>query len=66
MAMELADMIPDSRLTIIPHAGHLVNIERPRDFNEAVSGFILGVRSRHTETAPRDASETGITERLLG
>ncbi len=50
MAMELADLILDSRLTIIPHAGHLINIERPRDFNEAVIGFILGVRSRRTET----------------
>lgn len=46
MAMELADLIPDARLTIIPYAGHLVNIERPRHFNEAVVGFLREVQGR--------------------
>jgi 3-oxoadipate enol-lactonase len=43
MAMEFAGIIADARLATIPHVGHLVNIERPRDFNEAVIGFIGGV-----------------------
>ena len=32
--------IPDSRLVIIPGAGHLVNLEQPEAFNEAVRAFL--------------------------
>jgi pimeloyl-ACP methyl ester carboxylesterase len=41
MAREIASMIPGAELTIIPGAGHLVNIEKPAEFDAAVIGFIL-------------------------
>ncbi len=32
----LADMIPDSNISIIPFAGHAVMLEQPKEFNKAV------------------------------
>lgn len=40
MAKELAAEIPGAELTVIDDAGHLVNIERPAEFNAAVLGFL--------------------------
>ena len=40
MARELAAEIPGAELTIIDDAGHLVNIEKPAEFNAAVLGFL--------------------------
>jgi 3-oxoadipate enol-lactonase len=40
MCRELAAMIPGAELTIIADAGHLVNIEKPAEFNAAAIGFI--------------------------
>jgi 3-oxoadipate enol-lactonase len=40
MAREIARRIPGARLTIIGNAGHLVNIEEPAAFNEAVLAFL--------------------------
>ena len=40
MCGEIAARIPGARLTVIPDAGHLVNIERPEEFNTAAVGFI--------------------------
>jgi 3-oxoadipate enol-lactonase len=40
VARGLASQIPGARLTIIPDAGHLVNIEKPAEFNAAAIGFI--------------------------
>jgi pimeloyl-ACP methyl ester carboxylesterase len=31
---------PGASLTIVPDAGHLVNIEKPAEFNAAAIGFI--------------------------
>ncbi len=45
MCRELASMIPGARLTVIPDAGHLVNIERPAEFNAAAAGFIRAASS---------------------
>jgi 3-oxoadipate enol-lactonase len=42
MCREIAEKIPGAKLTVIPDAGHLVNIERPEDFNRAAVGFIRG------------------------
>jgi len=44
MARELTAEIPGAELTIIDDAGHLVNIERPLEFNEAALSFL----HRHT------------------
>lgn len=40
MAKEIADEIPGAVLTVIADAGHLVNIEKPDEFNTAVLGFL--------------------------
>jgi 3-oxoadipate enol-lactonase len=40
MARGLVDKIPNAKLTVIPDAGHLVNIEKPAEFNDAAIGFI--------------------------
>jgi len=37
---ELARLIPEARLIIIPGAGHMAMIEAPREFNGAVKAFI--------------------------
>ena len=44
MCRELAEMIQDARFTVIPDAGHLVNIEQPAQFNAAAIGFIRSAR----------------------
>jgi 3-oxoadipate enol-lactonase len=35
--------IPDARLKILPDAGHLLNLEQPEAFNEAVRGFLSSI-----------------------
>ena len=37
----MADQIPNARLTIIPNAAHLANLEQPEAFNHIVSVFAL-------------------------
>jgi 3-oxoadipate enol-lactonase len=41
LARSMAERIAGARLTIIKSAGHLPNIERPRDFTAAVLPFLL-------------------------
>jgi 3-oxoadipate enol-lactonase len=36
----VAQAIPDARLEVIPDAAHLVNVERPGDFNRLLEGFL--------------------------
>ena len=40
LSRELADMIPGAELHTLAGAGHLANIERPADFNDAVQAFV--------------------------
>ncbi|UVT16013.1 MAG: alpha/beta fold hydrolase [Nitrospira sp.] len=40
-AQLMADKISDARMTIIPQAAHLSNLEQPGPFNEAVRSFVL-------------------------
>jgi 3-oxoadipate enol-lactonase len=35
--------IPNARLQILPEAGHLLNLEQPEAFNEAVRGFLSSI-----------------------
>jgi 3-oxoadipate enol-lactonase len=42
MAKSIADAIPGARLSVIPSAGHLSNIEQPAIFNEIVLTFLVG------------------------
>jgi pimeloyl-ACP methyl ester carboxylesterase len=39
VAQEFAQAIPDAQLVVIPDAGHISNLERPRPFNDAVREF---------------------------
>jgi 3-oxoadipate enol-lactonase len=41
LARSIADRVAGARLTVIRSAGHLPNIERPREFNAAVIPFLL-------------------------
>ncbi len=36
----MAARIPDSRMLVIPEAGHISNLENPRAFNTALRGFL--------------------------
>jgi 3-oxoadipate enol-lactonase len=40
LARGMARRIPGAALTVIPEAGHLVNLEQPQRFNAAVLGFL--------------------------
>jgi 3-oxoadipate enol-lactonase len=40
-AEEMQATLPDSRLEIIPEAGHLLNLEQPQAFNTAVRRFLM-------------------------
>lgn len=46
MARGIAGQIKGARLTVIPDAGHLVNIEQPAAFNAAALAFLRGVSGR--------------------
>jgi 3-oxoadipate enol-lactonase len=37
---ELVDLIPDARMQVITGAGHLTNLEKPREFNRIIDEFI--------------------------
>jgi pimeloyl-ACP methyl ester carboxylesterase len=47
---ELADLIPDAKLTMLPRAPHAVNIEAAQSFNDAVLEF-LAAQAGATSTA---------------
>lgn len=47
VAQEMSKRIPGAQLVVIPEAGHLSNLERPEQFNEAVGAFL----SIHAGTA---------------
>ena len=42
LSEELAGLIPDAKLQVIAGAGHLANLEKPDEFNNAVEDFIRG------------------------
>lgn len=46
LSHDLTDMIPDAELHTLAGAGHLPNIERPSDFNDAVDAFIRRAEAR--------------------
>ena len=43
LSNELVDLIPHARMQVIRRAGHLTNLERPREFNEIVDHFLCEV-----------------------
>jgi 3-oxoadipate enol-lactonase len=40
LSNELVDLIPNARMQVIRRAGHLGNLEKPAEFNDAVDAFI--------------------------
>lgn len=42
-AKTMAGKIPDSELVIVPDAAHLTTLERPREVNAAIGGFLRGL-----------------------
>ena len=49
----MSQAIPGARLDIIPHAGHLVNLEQPAAFQRLVASGLLSARhSIRKEVAP--------------
>lgn len=45
LSEDLAALIPDARLEMIPGAGHIANLERPAEFDRIVEEFIRAVES---------------------
>ena len=41
VASQFERAIPDTKLVVIPGCGHVSNLERPEEFNEAVREFCL-------------------------
>jgi 3-oxoadipate enol-lactonase len=46
LSHDLVDMIPGAQLHTLAGAGHLANVERPSDFNDAVQAFIEHAEAR--------------------
>ena len=44
MARDIMDKIPNSLIEIIPNAGHLINIEQPKLFNNYLFSFLKGLK----------------------
>ena len=44
IAEALRAAIPGARLVVVPGSGHEVNVERPREFDDAIRGFCAGSR----------------------
>ena len=42
-ARRLAQALPDWQLSLVPHAGHLSNLENPEFFNQALTTFLKGL-----------------------
>jgi 3-oxoadipate enol-lactonase len=42
-AVDMHNSIPGAQLELIPESGHLVNLERPNEFNEVVQKFLSGL-----------------------
>lgn len=44
-ALRMSQHLPDSRVEIVPDAGHAVHIERPGEYRRIVEGFLASLRS---------------------
>jgi pimeloyl-ACP methyl ester carboxylesterase len=38
--------LPDAQLQVIPDAGHLLNLEQPEIFNEAIVKYLVSLKIR--------------------
>ena len=46
VARQFEEAVPDTKLVMIPHTGHVSNLEQPDRFNEAVREFCRAHRLR--------------------
>ena len=44
LSEELARLIPGAQLELIERAGHIGNLEKPREFNQALDRFLRDLR----------------------
>jgi pimeloyl-ACP methyl ester carboxylesterase len=59
VARQFEQAIPDTRLVVIPGAGHVSNLERPEQFNDAVRAFCRAYPLRHnTRTGVQGLSQS--------
>ena len=49
-AYRAAEVLPNSEVHIIPRCGHWPQLERPKEFNPLVLGFLNGAFHRQKET----------------
>jgi pimeloyl-ACP methyl ester carboxylesterase len=42
VARQFEQAIPNAKLVVIPDCGHVSNLERPTEFNDAVRDFLAG------------------------
>ncbi len=40
LSRELAELIPDARFELVPHAGHVANVDNPDAFNRLLAAFL--------------------------
>jgi pimeloyl-ACP methyl ester carboxylesterase len=60
VARQFEQAIPDTKLVVIPHSGHVSNLEQPEQFNEAVREFCRAQSPRlDPELARADPAATG-------
>jgi pimeloyl-ACP methyl ester carboxylesterase len=53
VARQFEQAVPDAELVVIPHAGHVSNLERPEPFNDAVRAFCRAHPPRSARRRPR-------------
>ena len=61
-AWEVQRQLPDSRLFVVPGAGHEVMVQRPALFNEALSGFYRSTQAAATARAEHGAVAGPVSE----
>lgn len=49
LAQDMAALMPDARVVVVPGAGHAVHVEQPAEFVELVRGFLQSVRDGNEE-----------------
>ncbi|MGH8596066.1 MAG: alpha/beta fold hydrolase [Gammaproteobacteria bacterium] len=65
IAREMAAKIPNARLAILRHAGHLSNIEQPRWFNRVLDEFLSELGEKRSPAARSTTAEQTLDQRDL-
>jgi dienelactone hydrolase len=61
-ARQMLEAIPNARLMVIPHAGHVPMWENPRAFNDALLAFLRTVENRGTSSSSFSWTISGWTD----